>query len=304
MTVVSETRHLQLLLALGDEGSLHAAARRLHLTPSALSQQLRELERRLGGPLFIREWRRLTPTPAAQCLIDGARGVLGDLERLESETRALLAGAQSTLRITMNCQESYRWLPEVLSRFSARAPEVDVSIVADAAHDPSEWLAVRKIDLALVAGKRTRDRRIKEAHVFRDELVAVVSRRHPWAKARQVPARAFADEQLFCDEGALTKQAPLGGLLAKANVWPRKLSLVPMNGTVALDLVRANLGVTVMPRWTVAPVVGRDDLALVRVGARGLWLQWSAATRSEPPSPALATFLGILKSCVSRTQAP
>jgi LysR family transcriptional regulator for metE and metH len=92
--------------------------------------------------------------------------------------------------------------------------------------------------------------------------------------------RAFANEQLFCDAGALTKQAPLGGLLANANVSPRKLSLVPTNGTVALDLVRANLGVTVMPRWTVASVVGRDDLALVRVGARGLWLQWSAILRA------------------------
>src|SRR6187551_1298955 len=154
MTVVSETRHLQLLLVLDEEGSLHAAARRLHLTPSALSQQLRELERRLGGPLFRREWRRLTTTPAARRLIDGAKGVLAELERVESETRALLAGAQSTLRIAIVCQESYRWLPKVLARFSARAPEVDVSIVAAAGHDPNEWLAERKLDLALVAGKR------------------------------------------------------------------------------------------------------------------------------------------------------
>jgi len=300
MPVVSETRHLQLLLVLDEEGSLHAAARRLHLTPSALSQQLRELERRLGGPLFQREWRRLTATPAARRLIDGAKGVLAELELVERETRALLAGAQSTLRIAMLCQESYRWLPEVLARFSAQAPEVDVSIVADAAHDPSEWLAARKLDLALVAGKRARDRRIKSAHVFRDELVAVVSRRHPWARARQVPARAFAEEQLFCDEGALAKQAPLGGLLASAKVSPRKVSLVPTNGTVALDLVRANLGVTVMPRWTVVPVVRRDELALVRVGPRGLWLQWAAATRNEPGNAALTTFLGILKACVPK----
>lgn len=300
MPVVSETRHLQLLLVLDEEGSLHAAARRLHLTPSALSQQLRELERRLGGPLFQREWRRLTTTPAARRLIDGAKGVLAELELVERETRALLAGAQSTLRIAMLCQESYRWLPEVLARFSAQAPAVDLSIVADATHEPSEWLAARKLDLALVAGKRARDRRLKNALVFRDELVAVVSHRHPWASARRVPARAFAEEQLFCDEGALAKRAPLGGLLAAAKVSPRKVSLVPMNGTVALDLVRANLGVTVMPRWTVTPVVRRDDLALLRVGPRGLWLEWAAVTRNEPANAALATFLGVLKACIAK----
>lgn len=301
MAVVSETRHLQLLLALDEEGSLHAAARRLHLTPSALSQQLRELERRLGGPLFLREWRRLKPTPAARRLIDGARIMLAELERVEGETRALLAGAHSTLRIAMICQESYRWLPDVLSRFAARAPDVDVCIVGDAAHDSSEWLTEHKIDLALMAGKRARDRRLEDAHVFRDELVAVVSRRHPWAGEPRVPVRAFANEQLFCDEGALSKQAPLGALLSNANVSPRKVSFVPTNGTVALDLVRANLGITVMPRWTVAPVVRRDELALVRVGTGGLWLQWSAVTRREPASPALATFLGILAAYVTKT---
>lgn len=303
MPIVSETRHLQLALALHEEGSLHAAARRLHLTPSALSQQLRDLERRLGGPLFHREWRRLTPTAAARRLIEGARGVLAELERVENETRALLAGAQSTLRIAMLCQESYRWLPAVLSRFAGRAPDVDVSIVADATRDSSEWLAARKLDLALVAGKRERDRRLKDAHVFHDELVAVVSRRHPWADARQVPVRAFSSEQLFCDEGALTKQAPLGAALANANVSPRKVSVVPTNGTVALELVRANLGVSVMPRWTVTPIAERDDFALVRVGARGLWLHWSAVTRNEPASSALATFLGILKACVGKTES-
>lgn len=302
MAVVSDTRHLRLLLVLEEEGSLHAAARRLHLTPSALSQQLRELERRLGGELFRREWRRLIPTPAARHLVEGAKGVLAELERVESETRALLAGAQFTLRIAMICQESYRWLPQVLERFAAQAPDVDVSIVADAAHDPTEWLAARKIDLALVAGKRARDRRIKHAHGFRDELVAVVSRRHPWANARQVPVRAFASEQLFCDEGALKKQAPLGRLLAEAEVSPKKISIVPMNGTVVLDLVRANLGITVLPRWTVAPAVARDALALVRVGTRGLWLEWSAVIRSESPSPALETFLSILKTSVTKAR--
>lgn len=304
MTVVTEIRHLQLLLAINEEGTLHAAARRLHLSPSALSQQLRDLEQRLGGALFQRQWRRLVTTQAARHLIEGARGLLTELERLEDETQALMGGADATLRIAMICQETYRWLPDVLLRLATQEPIVDVSIVTDVAHDPTEALAERKIDVALVAGKRTPDRRTKNALIFRDELVAVVSSKHPWAGAKTIPVRAFAQEQLYCDDGAITKRAPLGRLLAEADVSPRKVSIVPTSGTVALDLARANLGVTVMPRFTVAQFARRDGIALVRVGPRGLWLEWAALTRNEPASVGLATFLEIMKACVSKSAAP
>jgi LysR family transcriptional regulator, regulator for metE and metH len=301
MKVASETRHLQLLVALDEEGSLHGAARRLHLTPSALSQQLRELEQRLGGALFHRQWRRLVATAAGRRITDGAKGILGELDRVEQEARALLTGAQSTLRIAMACQESYRWLPDVLSRYAAREPSVEVSIVSEGAAAPREWLVSRKLDLALMAGKLAHDRHLKTRRLFRDELVAVVSRRHPWAGERQVPPRAFGSEQLFSDEDALKKDAPLGRVLAEAHTRPRKISIVPMNGTVALDLVRANLGVTVMPRWTVAELASRGDLALVRIGGRGLWLEWSAIVRNEPSEPALATFLAVVEESVRGT---
>jgi LysR family transcriptional regulator for metE and metH len=107
-----ETRHLALLVALDDGGSLVSAAQRLHLTPSALSQQLRDLEERVGGTLFHREWRRLTPNLAGRHLIDGARTALGQLARLEEETRRLLEGAEGVIRVASACQQSYRWLPE------------------------------------------------------------------------------------------------------------------------------------------------------------------------------------------------
>jgi len=298
--IASETRHLQLLVALVEEGSLNAAARRLHVTPSALSQQLRELELRLGGALFERRWRRLFPTSAGRRLTEGARSVLAELERVERDTRTLLAGG-ATLRIVMACQESYRWLPDVLAGYAAQEPNVDVSIVSEAAADPGEWLLTGRLDVALVADKPPRDRRLKAKRLLRDELLAVVARRHPWTAARSVTARAFASEQLFSDEEALSKDAPLGRLLGAAAIRPRKVTTVPTNGTVALDLVRAGLGVAVMPRWTVSPLASGDGLALVRLGARGLWLEWSAVVRNEPPPPSLATFLGVLESTVGVT---
>lgn len=295
-SVVSETRDLKLMVALDEEGSLQAAARRLHLTPSALSQQLRELERKLGGALFLRQWRRLVMTTAGQRFLQGARGALRELERVEAETRQLLAGSLGQIRLAAGCQQSFRWLPELLRRYAEAEPAVEVTLIAEAAQAPFDWLLERRLDVALVADRIPRDRRLRVTRLFRDELVAVVPRRaHPWSRRPQVSAKDFADAHLFTDAGALERTAPLGRALALASVAPRRTTMVPMVGTVAVDLVRAGLGVTLLPRWTVAPLLRANGLRTVRVGARGLWLDWALVTRNEPLERPLGAFVETVR---------
>jgi LysR family transcriptional regulator for metE and metH len=282
MNVASETHHLRLLVALAETGTLHAAAKRLHLTPSALSQQLRELEQRLGGALFDRSWRRLTPNAAGRRLTAGATEILRELARVEEEARSLIDGAATTLRIAMVCHQSYRWLPDFLAEFAQREPAVELSFVDEGTAAPADWLLAHKLDAALLAEKQPTDRRLRSTRLFRDELVAVVNHRHPWAKHHYVEPQAFAREQLISDEAALKRDAVLGRALAQAgDVIPKKMMIVPMSGTAALDLARVGLGVTVMPRWTVAPLRDRK-LRLVRIAKRGLWLDWWVVTRRAP----------------------
>jgi LysR family transcriptional regulator, regulator for metE and metH len=295
MSVQSEVRDLRLLVALGETGSLNAAARQLHLTPSALSQQLRELERRLGGPLFLRQWRRLVPTPAAQRFTERARAILHELEQLEAETRQLLAGALGSIRVATACQHSYSWLPRLLGHYAALEPAIEVSLIAEAAEKPYEWLLERKLDVALVVGDKPPDKRLKAYRLFRDELVAIVSREHPWAARRRLDASDFAAAHLFTDPGGLGRRSPFGRMLADASVAPRKTTLVPMAGGVALELVREGLGVTVTPHWTVAPLLKSAGLTSLRIGSRGLWLDWSVVTRQEQLDRPLRSFLAALQ---------
>ena len=85
MDVDLEIRHLQLVAAVADVGTLTRAGDRLHLTQSALSHQLRDIESRLGAPLFLRVGKRLVLTPAGERLLVSAREVL---QRLEPNTRS------------------------------------------------------------------------------------------------------------------------------------------------------------------------------------------------------------------------
>src|SRR5580704_11601472 len=95
-----EVRHLRLVAAVAAVGSLTRAGHQLHLTQSALSHQLRNIESRLGTPLFLRIGKRLVPTPAGERLLASATDVLGRLDQAEQEIREMGRDGAGTLRIT------------------------------------------------------------------------------------------------------------------------------------------------------------------------------------------------------------
>src|SRR5215510_11990971 len=86
-TVKLDIRHLKLIVAVTEEKSVTRAGERLHLTQSALSHQLRDIEERLGTPLFLRLNKRMTPTQAGERLLQTARQVLDDLKRVKTTSR-------------------------------------------------------------------------------------------------------------------------------------------------------------------------------------------------------------------------
>jgi LysR family transcriptional regulator for metE and metH len=111
-----ELRHFHLALAVAEEGTLVAASRRLHLTPSALSHQLRSAEELLGATLFERRHRRLSPTAAGEQLIASARAVVAEVSRAEVVGRS--AVRPRSLRLSTGCYTAYPWLAPALVRLA------------------------------------------------------------------------------------------------------------------------------------------------------------------------------------------
>src|SRR5438034_3418332 len=100
--MILETRHLRLVAAVAEHGTLTRAGRVLHLTQSGLSRQLLDLETRLGLPLFHRLGKRMVPTPAGERLLVAARRALPQLSDVErSEER----------RVGKECRS--RWSREI-----------------------------------------------------------------------------------------------------------------------------------------------------------------------------------------------
>ena len=268
-----EIRHLQLVSAVADLGSLTRAGERLHLTQSALSHQLRDIEERLGTPLFLRIGKRLVLTPAGTRLLASAREVLARLQQAEDDIRQLGGDRAGVLRITTECYTCYHWLPPLLTRYRRRFPRVEVRIDVDATSRPIASLFEGKIDLAIVSSA-VGDRRLVLRPIFQDELLAVVSPAHRLAGRPRVRLADLSDETMFVYPPKEESRV-LQHVLAPAGV-PARVEEVQLTEAIT-ELVKANLGFSVLARWAVQPLLDAGALVALPIASRGLRRHWSAA---------------------------
>jgi LysR family transcriptional regulator, glycine cleavage system transcriptional activator len=116
-----------------EEGSFAGAARRLNLTPSAISHQMRALEHRLGQSLFQRDRRIVTPTEEA---ITYSASIAESFARLATATNRLVSSGR-TKRLPIHCSPSFAtlWLSPRLGQFLSEHPSIDITLFAS--HEPA-----------------------------------------------------------------------------------------------------------------------------------------------------------------------
>jgi LysR family transcriptional regulator for metE and metH len=268
-----EIRHLRLVAAVADVGSLTRAGDQLHLTQSALSHQLRDVESRLGAALFLRVGKRLVLTPAGERLRASATDEQPLLEQAEQDIREMGRDRAGALRITTECYTCYHWLPPLLLRYRRAFPRVEVRIDVAATHRPVEMLLTGKIDLGLMSTP-VRDRRLVSRRVFDDELVLIASKHHRFARQTRVRLAEMREETLFVYPPR-EESGPLQNVLLPAGAAPAKVEEVQLTEAIT-ELVKAGLGVAVLARWAVQPLVDAGAILARPLTARGLHRQWRA----------------------------
>jgi molybdate transport repressor ModE-like protein len=148
-----EVRELRAFVAVAEEGSLSAAARRLHVSQSALSQTVQSMERQLGVQLLLRSSTGVTATEAGATLLREARALIAQHDRLLAAVAGEGAAAPGTLRVGIPVELPADLLPGVLAGLSATCPltRAEVSHAASAAQLAA--LAAGQLDVALVRAR-------------------------------------------------------------------------------------------------------------------------------------------------------
>jgi LysR family transcriptional regulator for metE and metH len=296
MASVLEVRHLRLVRAIVEDGGPTRAAARLHLTQSAVSHQLTELEGRLGVALFTRVRRRLEPTAAGKHLLGFARTTLADFSRIESELQRAGTRKRETIRISTECFTSYHWLPSVLAKVREDYPQVDVRIVIEATRAPIAALLRGELELAVVSSK-VRDRQLVAERLFDDEWVVILPSMHALRKLPYVSAIDLRQETVFTHDGTPQDAERLRERLAAERAPMPKIQLIPLTEAI-VELVRAGLGVGLVSRWAVAPHEASGQIVTRRFTKAGMKERWSAVYNRHDAErrPVLARFAELLRA--------
>lgn len=285
--------HLRLVQTLAEDGTLTSAGKRLHLSQSALSHQLSGLESNLGAPLFARVRKRMVLTHLGERVLKSAGVILDELDRLQHDTKLMVEGKSGILRLAATSHACFQWLPAVLGAFKQKHPGVSVEINSAATSDPAGHLLSGAIDLAIENIKVSAPQ-IRYEKLFDDEMFALVHKDHPWAGRTYVSARHFTDEHVVNYDHAIEDVVFYQRVLRPAGVTPKSWTKLPMTDAI-VEMVRANMGVAVLGRWSIQPYLESDDLRTVKVTRRGLERTWYAATlERQQPATHVASFIELL----------
>lgn len=262
---------LDVLLA---EGSVARAARRLRLSPSAMSRALARLRETTGDPLLVRAGRGLVPTPRALELRERVARLVQEAEAVLRPTEALDLSRlvrTFTLRVSDGLAEALG--PDLLARLGREAPGARLRFVGKSDKD-SAPLRDGTVDLETgVVGKATGPE-IRTLALFQDRLVGVVRHGHPLGKGQMTPVRYAAGGHILVTRRGL-EEGPVDEALERLGL-KREIATFVAGFSAALALARgSDLIATVPDRHTTSLRAGLHSFALpVPVPAFTVSLLW------------------------------
>jgi LysR family transcriptional regulator for metE and metH len=274
-----ELRHLRTLAALRDTGSLVEAAERVNLTQSALSHQMKDLEDRIGVPLFVRKTRPVRFTGAGRRLLDLADRVLPEFRAAEQDLLRLAGGETGRLFMAIECHSCFDWLLPAIEAFRDAWPDVELDLSSAFGFEPLPALVRGDLDLVITSDPVDLPE-VVYLPLFRYEAVLAVGPDHALAQRRRVEPEDLTDDVLITYPVDRDRLDVFTRFLDPAGVQPRQLRTAELTPMI-VQLVASGRGVSCLPNWALTEYVERGVVRTLSLGADGLWPVLHAAVRSE-----------------------
>jgi LysR family transcriptional regulator for metE and metH len=274
-----ELRHLKTLAALRDAGSLVEAAERVHLTQSALSHQIKDLEERLNCSLFIRKTKPICFTSAGQRLLALADDLLPMIRNAERDIARLAGGAAGRLNICIECHSCFDWLMPTIDHFRQNWPEVELDLSTGFTFQPLPALARGDLDLVITSDPEPRTG-IHYVPLFSYESVLALSRQHRLIARKFIHPRDLAQETLITYPVDTGRLDVFTRFLDPENVEPAEVRTAELT-VMMVQLVASGRGVAALPNWALHEYLERDYVAARPLGEKGLWCTLYAAMRED-----------------------
>ena len=296
-----ELRHLRYFSAVAELGSFTAAARRLHVAQSSVSEQIADLEHELGGALLDRSGRQIRLTPMGVVFLEEAEKTLGAASRAVEVTQRSMRGEAGTLSIGFFLWGAGGFFPRIIREYRRRRPGIRLSLLEMHANEQVQALEQGRIDVGLTRPPdASAERMLCSELLFRDPVLVALRPDHPFA-GREVRVRDLEGERLVLAERASNPLLfdSILTLCAAEGISP-VIANTSTTWSGVLTLVEAGEGVALVPGG-VRQLRSRG-LVFCKLLPETLFLGLSAVWNPRHVGPALDSFLQLLRENKERIQ--
>ncbi|MFD4922740.1 LysR family transcriptional regulator [Streptomyces goshikiensis] len=289
-----DIKKLRILRTLAEQGTVTATAEALHLTPSAVSQQLTNLARQLGVPLLEAQGRRVRLTDAAHLVLRHAEAVFAQLERADAEIAGYLAGEAGEVRVGAFSTAVPALVVPAAAALRLTHPGVEIRVRETEAAESYELLSAGAVDLALSLAAHApsaRDPRFTRIPLLADPLDVALPPEHPLARSPRLRLADLSGEPWIYGGSGPWSQITLSACEAAGFVPEQAHSAAGWSAILAL--VEAGMGVALIPRMA----AGRATGVAVRDLGRDRPVRHviAATRRGTDAAPAVARVLDALR---------
>jgi len=245
MSVHFDLVDLRLMVRVAEANSLTKGAEASFISLPAASTRIKNLEESIGAKLLNRHSQGVTLTPPGQAFVHRARLVLGQIEHLRGDLQEYASGIKGHLRVYANTTALGEFLPEVLKRYLATHPDVNIDLQEKLSNEIVRAVMDGKTDIGIVAGS-VRTENLQTLPYRSDSLVLVVPQQHPVA---ELPSMPLIDALEF-DHVGLHEASALHAFLHRECEQlnkPLKVRIQVGSFESACRMIEAGVGVGVLP---------------------------------------------------------
>ncbi|MGG0670726.1 LysR family transcriptional regulator [Sporosarcina koreensis] len=280
---------LEYVIEVAKSGSLTEASKKLHISQSALSQSITNLEVELSVKILQRSRMGATPTEAGKQIIKKAMEALEKLREIKEEADAYADNITGELRIG-TVPGTAMYLPKILSSYKADYPNIQIQVTEKSSQAIVDDIKQDKLDIGLIGltreGTEKRDKEIELEVVLRGKMVAVVNKHSPLAFAESITSEEIRKQSLviYNDDRMWEFINDFS-----AQFGPLHILFTTNNMDAIRNSVMENLAITIGPDYTVKNdpyVMNGEGVPLIIADYEhdypGMAVVWSSPKRDSP----------------------
>lgn len=286
-------RDILVVKTIDEEGGLTKASEKLFVSQSALSHQLKKIEKEVQNEVFTRVGKQLIITPSGSRIVESSALVFSELQKLYKDLEAINKGECGTLSISTECYTCYHWLPPIIMNFQKMHPQIEIRVVSEATRRPMDYLERAHLDVAIVSDVENSGQ-FSYRKLFSDEMLAVLSKDHPLADKQLLTPADFHQQTMVLYDVADDDLFFLREFIKPNSIELKQVMKFELTEAI-VEMVAAGMGIAIMANWAASPYLEAKKLVTRPISKSPIERSWYAATLKNRHPALVKHFVDFLE---------